>query len=73
MPSKAGIQVTRHQIFWIPAFAGMTDRIAENSPTAQLFKEPLTCEPSTLNPNHIAHHRDDPGGDDDGHNRGDHG
>jgi hypothetical protein len=36
MPAKAGIQSAWHQIFWIPAFAGMTvtDRI--NSPTAQL-------------------------------------
>jgi hypothetical protein len=37
MPAKAGIQSAWHQIFWIPAFAGMTvtDRI--NSPTAQIF------------------------------------
>ena len=38
MPAKAGIQVTLYQIFWIPAFAGMTDWIAENSPHAQLFE-----------------------------------
>jgi hypothetical protein len=38
MPAKAGIQSTRHQILWIPAFAGMTVCIAENSSTAQLIK-----------------------------------
>ena len=37
MPAQAGIQVALYQIFWIPAFAGMTDGIAENSPTAQLI------------------------------------
>jgi hypothetical protein len=37
MPAKAGIQFPRYRIFWIPAFAGMTVCIAENSPTAQLF------------------------------------
>ena len=35
MPAKAGIQYTRYLIFWIPAFAGMTVCIAENSRTAQ--------------------------------------
>jgi hypothetical protein len=34
MPAKAGIQFTRYRIFWIPAFAGMTVCIAENSPSA---------------------------------------
>jgi hypothetical protein len=37
MPAKVGIQFTRYRLFWIPAFAGMTVCIAENSPTAQLF------------------------------------
>ena len=38
MPEKAGIQVKRYQILWIPAFAGMTDWIAENSPTAHVIE-----------------------------------
>ena len=38
MPAQAGIQVTRHQIFWIPAFTGMAVCIAENSATAQLSR-----------------------------------
>jgi hypothetical protein len=38
MPAKAGIQFTRYPIFWIPAFAGMTACIVENSPPAQLIK-----------------------------------
>jgi hypothetical protein len=38
MPAKAGIQFTRYRIFWIPAFAGMTVCISENSPTAYVFK-----------------------------------
>jgi hypothetical protein len=40
MPAKAGIQFTRYPIFWIPAFAGMTVCIAENSPTAQVIYNP---------------------------------
>ena len=38
MPAKAGIQDILYQIFWIPAFAGMTDCIADNSPTAHLVR-----------------------------------
>ena len=34
----AGIQITRYRIFWIPAFAGMTASIPENSPTAHIIK-----------------------------------
>jgi len=36
MAAKAGIQVGRFKVAWIPAFAGMTIFIAENSPTPQL-------------------------------------
>jgi hypothetical protein len=36
MPAQAGIQFTRNCIFWIPAFAGMTDYFRRNSPCAQL-------------------------------------
>ena len=36
MPAKAGIQVKLYQTFWIPAFAGMTDWIAENPQTIHL-------------------------------------
>jgi hypothetical protein len=34
----AGIQVNQLKFYWIPAFAGMTDFIAENSPTSELSK-----------------------------------
>jgi hypothetical protein len=38
MPAKAGIQFARSRNFWIPAFAGMTVCIAENSSAAHLNK-----------------------------------
>jgi hypothetical protein len=38
MPANAGIQVGQLKIFWIPAFAGMTVFIAENSPKLQLIR-----------------------------------
>jgi hypothetical protein len=45
----AGIQFTRYLIFWIPAFAGMTVCISENSPTAQLISRPSSlCRVSTF-------------------------
>ena len=37
MPAKAGIQVDRLNVFWIPAFAGMTVYFAENSLTPYLI------------------------------------
>jgi hypothetical protein len=37
MPTKAGIQVSRFKIAWIPAFAGMTIFVAENSPIPQMI------------------------------------
>jgi hypothetical protein len=36
MPAQAGIQSIRYFIFWIPAFAGMTDYIGKNCSTAKL-------------------------------------
>jgi predicted ATPase len=36
MPAKAGIQFPRYRIFWIPAFAGMTVCISDNSPVKQI-------------------------------------
>ena len=43
MQMGAGIQFTQYGIFWIPAFAGMTDCFGRNSPCAQLFRsEKLT-------------------------------
>jgi len=35
MPAKAGIQAFGLKIYWIPAFAGMTNSEEENSPIAQ--------------------------------------